>query len=344
MPTEKQIKKDELTLKESRNLQLFRGKFLYWTAALTVLSLLGACGSGSEKAGKKDGGTISTIRISGAWALYPMMVRWADEFTKTHPGCEIDVAAGGAGKGVADTLSGLVDIGMVSREIKPEELQKGAWYVPVVKDAVFPIMNAGNPVAKEVMSKGLTKKKFLALWVEGKNLTWGQLAGGSSVDRIRVYTRSDACGAAETWAKYLENRKQEDLRGIGVYGDPGITEAIKKDLRGIGYNNLNFAYDMKTGLPREGIRIIPIDINENGRIDPEEDLTSKEKAMQAVIARVYPSPPVRELNLIIKGKPSTPVREFIQWILTDGQRFVEEVGYIRISEKQIKEALAKVKN
>jgi len=324
-------------------MQSYKKISLCLIAALSVVILLIACGSGSDKGEQKNSRTSSTIRVSGAWALYPMMVRWADEFTKTHPNYQIDVAAGGAGKGVADTLAGLVDIGMVSRDIKTEELQKGAWHVPVVKDAVFPIMNANNPALKEVMSKGLTKKKFLALWNEGKKLTWGQLTGGSFSDRVQVYTRSDACGAAETWAKYLDNRNQEDLRGVAVYGDPGITEAVKKDLSGIGYNNLNYAYDIKTGLPQIGIRIIPIDINENGRIDPEEDLTSKEKAIRAVIAGVYPSPPVRELNLIVRGKLSRPVQEFIQWILTDGQRFVEEVGYIKISEKQISEALAKVK-
>jgi phosphate transport system substrate-binding protein len=324
--------------------QLYKKNIFYMMAAFIVLILLGACESDNHKGGQKNDETPPTIRVSGAWALYPMMIRWADEFTKTHRAYRIDVAAGGAGKGVADTLAGLVDIGMVSREIKLEESQKGAMYVPVVKDAVLAIMNANNPVLSEVMSKGLTKKKFLALWIEGKKLTWGQLTGGSLIDRIQVYTRSDACGAAETWAKYLDNRKQEDLQGVAVYGDPGITEAVKKDLLGIGYNNLNYAYDMKTGLPQSGIRIIPIDINENGRIDSEEDMSSKEKAMRAVIAGVYPSPPVRDLNLVVKGKLSLPVREFIRWILTDGQRFVEEVGYIKISEKQIREALAKIKD
>ena len=58
-----------------------------------------------------------TIRVSGAWALYPMMVNWGEEFRKIHPKVRVDISAGGAGKGVADALAGLVDIGMVSREI-----------------------------------------------------------------------------------------------------------------------------------------------------------------------------------------------------------------------------------
>lgn len=39
--------------------------------------------------------------------------------------------------------------------------------------------------------------------------------------------RSDAAGAAETWAKYFGER-QEDLKGIGIFGDPGLAQAIKE--------------------------------------------------------------------------------------------------------------------
>ena len=86
-------------------------------------------------------GMKGTVRISGAWALYPMMVKWGEEFRKTYPNMRIDISAGGAGKGIADALAGMVDIGMVSRDIRPEEIKPGTTYVPVVKDAVFPTIN-----------------------------------------------------------------------------------------------------------------------------------------------------------------------------------------------------------
>ncbi len=304
--------------------------------------LFSLCVSGAAGAAdQKKSGAPATLRISGAWALYPMMVRWADEFTKTHPGWRIDVSAGGAGKGVADALAGFVDIGMVSREIKPEESQRGAKHVPVVKDAVFPTINAGNPALKKVMSRGLTKKQFMALWIEGKALSWGDLTGSSAGERIQVYTRSDSCGAAETWAAYMA-KHQEDLKGVGVYGDPGIAEAVRKDIRSVGYNNLNYAYDAKTGLPVKGLQMIPIDVNENGKIDPNEDLSSKQKAIQAVVSGKYPAPPARDLYLVTKGESKGPVGEFIRWIMTDGQNYVDEVGYIRLAKAQVKEALRKL--
>jgi len=297
---------------------------------------LSGCGS------KEEGSSRATIRVSGAWALYPMMVRWAEEYSRLHPEIRVDVSAGGAGKGAADALSGMVEIGMVSREIKPEEIAQGAFFVPVVKDAVFPTVNQRNPVIATLLQKGLKKRVFIDLWIEGRDLTWGQIAGTSSREKVQVYTRSDSCGAAETWASYLGRSHQEDLKGIGVYGDPGLAEAVRKDPAGIGYNNLNFAYDAKTGSPIAGLIILPIDVNENGRVDPQEALDTKEKAIQAVSSGAYPSPPARSLYLLSKGPFKGPARDFVRWILTEGQRLVTEVGYIPLPRKQLDEHLKRL--
>jgi len=315
-----------------------------------ICIIVAACASGyflyvikDVDATVKNISNKETIRISGAWALYPMMVKWAEEFKKTDPNVRIAVSAGGAGKGITDALSGLVDIGMVSRELRTEETKQGAFYVPVVKDAVFPTINRNNPVLKEMKKKGLKKKVFVDLWISGVSKNWGGLVGIPSNQKIRVYTRSDSCGAAETWAKYL-GKQQEDLKGVAVYGDPGVAEAVRKDKAGIGYNNLNYAYDLKTGLPVAGLQIVPIDVNENGRIDPEERLGTKQEAIKAVLSGVYPSPPARDLYLVAKRAFNGQAKVFIQWILTDGQQYVDEIGYLKINETQIRNALKKVGN
>ncbi len=284
-----------------------------------------------------------TVRVSGAWALYPMMVKWAEEFRKVYPKIRVDVSAGGAGKGVADALVGLVNIGMVSREITQEEVKQGAFYVPVVKDAVFPMMSDQNPVFHKGLSqKGITKKTFIDLWIKGRDMTWDEIVGSDPKYKIHVYTRSDSCGAAETWAQYLGGKRQEDLQGIGVYGDPGLAEAVRKDPLGIGYNNLNYTFDFKTGLPSKGLCVVPVDLNENGKIDPEEDLKTKNKAIQAIASGVYPSPPARNLYLLTRKSFKDLTREFVRWILTDGQKYVGETGYIPLTKIQVNAALKRL--
>jgi phosphate transport system substrate-binding protein len=284
------------------------------------------------------------ITISGAFALYPLAVKWAEEFQKVYPGVRIDVSAGGAGKGMMDVLSNMVDIGMVSREIHPEEIKKGAFGIAVTKDAVVPTVNALNPNINDILAKGLKKEVLLNTWITGKIKTWGQALGTKSSATVRVYTRSDACGAAETWAKYF-GKMQEDLIGVGVYGDPGLAEAVAKDPLGIGFNNIAFAYNIRTKLPNEGIKVAPIDLNNNGKIDPEENFYDKmDDIIDAIATDKYPSPPARDLYFVTAGKPAKKeLVEFIKWVLGNGQQYVLETGYINLSKEKLENQLNKIK-
>jgi len=284
-----------------------------------------------------------TIKVSGAWALYPMMIKWTEEYQKIHPEIKFDVAAGGAGQGMTEALNGLVDIGMVSREIYPEEEAQGAFWVSVCKDAVIPTASAGNPVLDDLLIKGIKRQVFVDIWINGNMTVWGEVVDNSSItDTINVYTRSDACGAAETWAKYL-GRKQENLLGTRVYGDPGLANAVKDDTLGIGYNNLNYAYDNDTGKPIAGLVIIPIDLNENGQVDENENFyDTKAELVNAIATGVYPSPPARDLNIVTKNEFTGITKDFVRWILTDGQQYVSGTGYIRLSDEKIAEELSKL--
>lgn len=276
------------------------------------------------------------ISISGAFALYPMTVKWADEFKKIHPNVRMDISAGGAGKGIADALSDMVDIGMVSREIYPEEISKGAFSISVTKDAVVPVISASHPLLNSILIIGLKKSVANDIWITGKYKTWAEAFGIKTATPIHIYTRSDACGAAEMWAKYL-GKKQEDLLGVGVFGDPGLAQAVKKDPLGIGFNNIGYAYDAKTKKQIPGLRVIPIDLNNNGKIDSDENFyESLNDLINAIATNKYPSPPARELYFVTKGKPKNPAAlAFIKWVLTEGQKYVHESGYIEIPKEKL---------
>lgn len=284
------------------------------------------------------------ISISGAFALYPMTVKWAEEFRKIYPEVRIDISAGGAGKGIADALSGMVEIGMVSREIYPEEIKKGAFHVAVTKDAVVAVISESNPMLVELLSKGLRKDAGNNIWITGKFTSWSQAFNVKSSSPIHIYTRSDACGAAEMWAKYF-GKKQEDLLGVGVFGDPGLAQAVKRDPLGIGFNNIGYAYDANTKQQVKGLRVIPIDLNNNGKIDEEENFyNSMNDLIAAIASGKYPSPPARELYFVCKGSPKNNklVSEFIRWILSDGQKYVHEAGYIALPKEKIQSEIKKL--
>jgi phosphate transport system substrate-binding protein len=291
----------------------------------------------------QDKNLAGDITLSGAWALYPMAVKWGEEFGKIYPGVRIDVQAGGAGKGIADALAGVVDLGMVSREVYPAEVARGAFAIAVCKDAVVPTANAKNPFWHRLAASGVKKEVFASIWITEKATTWGDVLGTAEKAPIHVFTRSDACGAAETWAGYLGG-KQEGLKGIGVYGDPGLAEAVRRDALGVGYNNINYAYDAKTKMPVAGIVILPLDLDGNGKLDDGEYFYQTRDAITAAIASgAYPSPPARDLYLVAKGLPGRPVvQEFLRWVLSTGQSYVADTGYIALSPEKLADQLKKL--
>ena len=283
---------------------------------------------------EKSSGQIS---ISGAFALYPMVIRWADEYRKINPGVRFDISAGGAGKGISDALNGMVEIGMVSREIYTEEIKKGAFPVAVTKDAVVAVVSELNPALNDILTKGLKKDAANNIWITGRYTTWAQAFEAKSSSPVHIYTRSDACGAAEMWAKFF-GKKQEDLLCVGVFGDPGLAQSVKKDPLGIGYNNIGYAYDATTRKQIKGLRVVPIDLNNNGKIDSDEDFyTSMNDLIAAIASGKYPSPPSRELYFVMKGSPKNNkvLTDFVQWVLTEGQKYVNEAGYISLSKEKI---------
>ncbi len=322
--------------------------YLLVSLLVTFSLLMSACAnaaSSSDPEGVVDPSNLKEIiGVSGAFALYPMMTVWADEFSKLHPDVQFDVQGGGAGKGMTDALAGAVDIGMVSRAIKQEEMSQGAYWVAVTKDAVFPIVSADNPVLGDIIAKGISQETFNKIFITGEIKTWGEVVGKPEIkDEINVYTRSDSAGAAEMWARFAGGKVQDDISGIAVNGEPAMVDTVIKDPLGIGFSNLNSVFDLSSGEGITGAVAAPIDVDMNAQAGDGEYFKTKDQAVSAVSSGKYPSPPARFENLVTKGKPSGLARIFIEWILTDGQKYLDQAGYVPLTPEQQAESLAKIK-
>ena len=300
----------------------------------SVSSSFIACNSGKPK----------SVTVSGAFALYPLGIKWTEQYKKLHPDARFDVSAGGAGKGFTDVLAGAADLAMFSRALTPVEEQKDIVLFAVAKDAVLPTFSAKNPLADIIHRKGLTHDQLKEIYFSGKDIDWGSLLDTADKNKIIVYTRSDAAGAADTWAAYFDG-KQDNIKGTGIYGDPGLADAVTKDQFGIGFNNVAYAYDITTGKKRPGIDVVPIDVNNNRQVDPQENFyDNADSVLKAIADGRYPSPPARDLYFLTKGKPTDSlVINFLKWVLTDGQQYVKAAGYVPLPPDKIQAQLDKLK-
>jgi len=318
-------------------MNIMKKRFLLTICLSALIVSMSISCKGKSVEATNDGDELNgNISISGAFALYPLAVKWSEEFQKMHPGVRIDLSAGGAGKGMTDVLADVVDLGMVSREVYDAELQKGAVPFATAKDAVVITINADNPFAGELMKKGISKETATKIWITGENVSWGQVLGTNDATPVHVYTRSDACGAAETFALWM-GHKQEDLRGTAVFGDPGLASAVQADKLAVGLNNIGYAYDEKSRKPNPGLLVVPIDRDNDGVISSDEYFyDTKDDFIAAVSENKYPSPPARDLYLVSHGVPTNPVVvAFLEYVLGDGQCHNVPAGYIGIDEEKL---------
>jgi len=306
-------------------------------AGIFMLSVLMSCGGRDNS---------RSIVISTSFALYPMFLEWSREYRVVHPEVEFDIAAGGASKSASDILSGMADLGSLSRETHPGEIEKGLWSILAGRDAVVPVINENNPFLAKLLKKGVTGRDLAGIWRDNSIRTWDELTAGSHAGGgkpISVYNRSDSCGAKEIWALFL-GAEADGLSGVGVFGEPGMTKAVKDDPLGIGYNNIHSAFDSETLREFSGVRILPLDLNGNGFIDPDENIYSDRQVfLAALLAGQYPSPPSRNLYIISKGTPARKeIIEFLYWIMTDGQKYVSGTGYFPLNQDVLKTELKKL--
>ena len=308
-------------------------KTLIFSSLIQIVTF--SCAPKVDQGYDKERGFVGTISISGAFALYPIAVLWSEDFKKLHPNVRFNISAGGAGKGISDVLSNMVDIGLVSRDLHPIEIEKGALPIIVANDAVIGTLNSNHPNISSLLKRGLSQDELKDLFVTGKIKKWSDLDPSFINKNIEVYIRSDAAGAAETWAKYL-GATQEELKGIGIFGDPGLAQAIKDNPLAIGFNNINYVYDLNSKRTTANIVALPLDINADHKIDAQENFYSElDSLTNAVATGKYPSPPSRELMFVLnKGHQSKLLEEFVRFVMTDKQQaYLLDNGFVPINKE-----------
>jgi phosphate transport system substrate-binding protein len=131
------------------------------SALLVGLLLSGLFGCGSSDKGPRR------VVVAGSRDLAPLMEDVGRRFEETHPGVRIDVDPADE-RGAADTRTGLADVGMLGRALRPDET--GLHGVVVARDGIAFILNRNNPV------KSLDERQLLGLFT-GTYTNWREVGG-----------------------------------------------------------------------------------------------------------------------------------------------------------------------
>jgi len=232
-----------------------------------------------------------------------------------------------------------LDLVMLSRDLHPKVEDSNLWRLCVSKMGVVPIMNSKNPFARNLIEKGITQEQLIRIFTS-TSMTWNDVLNNQSTELVNTYIREANSGAQDVWLNYL-CIDDDELNGILKSGDDEMIVAVQEDPFGLGFCNLNYAFDPTTGDPVENIQAIPIDLNYNGSIDfKERGYNNLMEYQRAICLGKYPKSLCRSLQLMALKRPEDPViKTFIKWILTDGQVIVEKAGYVKLNHHALECAL-----
>lgn len=263
-------------------------------------------------------GQIGQVKIKGTRFTYPIFNKWIAAFNKVYPNVKVSIAH----KAPADSI----DLNIAAYKLTEADFTNNRAGVTLNRYAQLPITNAQRPDLKELQQKGLTAKDIKELYFS-KSIP-GQVNAAPQL--VNIYRRETAACASVSFAKHYGN-EFKDLGGQGVNGDDkDLLKAVKKDPNGASYNNLGFVYDLQTRKVVDSIAVIPIDLNENGKIDARERIYDKVDDVIAYIENSNQSGiPVEEVNVIFsKDSKNEAAKLFLNWVLSEGQKYNHEFGFI----------------
>lgn len=253
-----------------------------------------------------------TINVGGSTTVLPVISNAAESFRVQNPDIRIIVNAGGSGVGINQVGENKLDIGMTSRGLTDDEIQKypNADFnlISIGKDAVVPV------VSSEIYDAGITALTLqqIADIYTGKISNWSEL-GGPDRDILCV-DKETSRGTRHVFMEAVFGDKEASAPGADLVLGSNNEEqtALVQSNAAIGMlSNAWLNNDVKglTILMEDGLKVEPTLAN--------------------IVNGTFPI--TRDLLIVTNGIPSGNTKAFIDYILSDeGQEIVEQSGYVRI--------------
>ncbi|HEY3430273.1 MAG TPA: hypothetical protein VGK39_06320 [Cyclobacteriaceae bacterium] len=265
------------------------------------------------------------ITITGVRFAYPLVQKWIDDYNKTNPEVQIIIESRGTGDPTKYDI--------LIEAYEPEADKKVTRdYCYVGRYAVLPVANSRSAFAKEYASKGLSQNLIKQLFFH--NIFADKNDQAVIKAPYTVYTRLQKAGAPITFSKHF-GYQQKDIRGKSIAGaDEHLLKAVLRDSVGLTYLPLNLLFDQKSETPIEGIAILPVDLNGNGKVSEDEKfynnlptiLQRLEEKDQKDIANV----PIEYVHLSLDKKSSNAEAvAFIKWVVQHGTQDLHAFGFMK---------------
>ncbi|WPP49757.1 type 2 periplasmic-binding domain-containing protein [Catalinimonas niigatensis] len=271
------------------------------------------------------------VLVTGVRFSYPLVQQWIDEYATVNEEVQIVVES----RGTTDPAK--YDM-LIEAYPHDEQFSKSREYVYLARYAVLPVANNTSAFARTYADKGLDKKLITQLFFH--NIYADKDKEQKIAAPYTVYTRLQKAGSPIVFSSYF-GYDQKDIKGKAVAGaDEHLLKAILRDSTAISYLPLSLIYDQTSGKPVSGLSVLPVDLNNNGRVSEEEkifdDLSVVLKYLEEKSPKERSNIPVEYLHLSVDKRNASPEAiAFIRWVLQNKLGELHDYGFLQAEPSRL---------
>ncbi len=312
----------------------------------------------------------ASLTAAGATFPYPIYAKWFDSFSAHNPAVKIEYQAVGSGDGIRKLREGAVDFAASDMPLTDKQLGEfsgGVLHFPSVLGGVVPVYNL-PAVARDLR---FTPEVLAAIFL-GRMHKWNDPALRAANRGVRlpdseivVVHRSDGSGTTFVWTDYLSKVSPEWRQavgsgatvnwptGLGVERNEGMAERVGQTPNSIGY--AEFIYAVENRLAYGSVRnaagkFVQADLVSVPKAVPAHDIPEDFRVSITNAAGPDAYPIAAFTYWLVPARIADPakkqaVAEFLEWMLTSGQRQAGALGYVALPEAvaaRERQAIAKI--
>ena len=305
--------------------------------------------------------------ISGAGATfpYPIYAKWADSYKK-ETGVGLNYQSIGSGGGIKQIQNKTVTFGASDAPLKGADLEKfGLVQFPMVMGGIVPVINVEGVKPGDLVLDGPTLAKiFLAEIKNWDDPAIAKLNPNAKLPKqaIAIVHRSDGSGTTFNFVHYLAevsadwkskvgvNTSVQWPAGIGAKGNEGVANNVANTKGSIGY--VEYAYAKQNKLTftkminKDGKAVMPTAetfqaaaANADWKSQPGYGVILANQAGD----KSWPMTAATWILMYAKPQDAATASEalkFFAWSFAKGDKMAEELDYVPMPDKVVKDVQA----
>ena len=210
-------------------------------AVLLVAALTG-CGTTNTDTQKGNGQVSGTVATDGSTSMEKVIGFLSEAYMNKNSAVKVTYNPTGSGSGIKAVQAGSCDIGLASRDLKPEEATDLNGTVVAI-DGIAMIVNKENPL------KDLTIEQIAALY-KGEITNWSEVGGADAP--VVLIGREAASGTRDGFESITDTedacKYNQELTSTG-----DVVQTVSSNPNAIGYASLASVKDTVKLISVEGV-------------------------------------------------------------------------------------------